>query len=405
MNYFKFPNLFLIPVVLYVLLFSQESYVQWETIDTGINDTYYSASEDLNGNIWFGTSNGFIKYDGEKFIKISNELYKVLKILADNEGRIWLGTKYGGLYIYNGSTLEHVENEYFDPLSRCYHIRGIALDKDGSVWVGTGGGLRHFKDNEWHSYHGTNYWEGLSDEHIEGVWVDSQGNKWIGGLELDPFLVKYDNNTWKLFTDTDNFPYTLPFSFLENTDGSIWFCTEGKTEGKTLGIYMYDGYQISDTNIHDFQAVSCAIDMEGYLWFFNFVLVDSKGNRWFGGNDKSYIVRLPSGKLSSTKLIPKREDNKITIKEEKIIISPNPVNLYATINYNTRENGIVSIDIYNVLGQKIKTLLPETERPPGEYSINWNGKDRNGTTVSSGIYLCLYRYNDKSKVVKFTVLK
>jgi len=146
MNYFKFPTLFLIPVVLSFLLFIQKSYAQWKIIDTGIEEKYFSAAEDSSGNLWFGVYDGLIKYDGEKFSKEISGMIQIIRIVVDTAGNIWLGTIYNGLYVYNGITTDQIENEYF--VGRGSQIRGIALDKDGSIWVGTGGGLRHFKDNE-----------------------------------------------------------------------------------------------------------------------------------------------------------------------------------------------------------------------------------------------------------------
>ena len=45
----------------------------------------------------------------------------------------------------------------------------------------------------------------------------------------------------------------------------------------------------------------------------------------------------------------------------------------------------VKIDIYNIKGQKVTTLLNEI-RKPGVYNIVWNGIDDNGKNVGSGIY-------------------
>jgi flagellar hook assembly protein FlgD len=45
----------------------------------------------------------------------------------------------------------------------------------------------------------------------------------------------------------------------------------------------------------------------------------------------------------------------------------------------------VRIDIYNVLGQKVKTLIDRREAA-GKRSVTWNGKNAKGEDVSSGIY-------------------
>ncbi len=64
---------------------------------------------------------------------------------------------------------------------------------------------------------------------------------------------------------------------------------------------------------------------------------------------------------------------------------PNPFNPTTTIAYNVKEAGNISIEIYNVKGQKVKTLLNE-HKEIGEHEIVWNGKDANNKDVSSGMY-------------------
>lgn len=65
---------------------------------------------------------------------------------------------------------------------------------------------------------------------------------------------------------------------------------------------------------------------------------------------------------------------------------PNPFNPSTTINYSIAEDSFVSLDIYNIKGQLIRTLVAQTQ-PAGQHSVEWNGKDNQGKNVSSGIYL------------------
>ena len=43
--------------------------------------------------------------------------------------------------------------------------------------------------------------------------------------------------------------------------------------------------------------------------------------------------------------------------------------------------------VYNLAGQRVATLL-DGQKAPGFYSVQWNGKDFFGKTVSSGVYFC-----------------
>ena len=65
---------------------------------------------------------------------------------------------------------------------------------------------------------------------------------------------------------------------------------------------------------------------------------------------------------------------------------PNPFNPRTTISYSVKEQGPVSIGIYNLKGQLVKTLVSET-KAAGNHSVVWEGDDDGGRQVSSGIYL------------------
>lgn len=65
---------------------------------------------------------------------------------------------------------------------------------------------------------------------------------------------------------------------------------------------------------------------------------------------------------------------------------PNPFNAATTIRYRLPRQSRVTLEIYNVLGQKI-AVLADAVQPAGEHRISWNGRDRSGKTVASGVYL------------------
>ncbi|MGH7457249.1 MAG: FlgD immunoglobulin-like domain containing protein, partial [bacterium] len=65
---------------------------------------------------------------------------------------------------------------------------------------------------------------------------------------------------------------------------------------------------------------------------------------------------------------------------------PNPFNPETSIRYQLPEAGWVRLRIYNILGEEI-ALLQDGEVEAGHHRITWNGKDRNGQQVASGIYL------------------
>ncbi|MBD3378421.1 T9SS type A sorting domain-containing protein [candidate division KSB1 bacterium] len=66
-------------------------------------------------------------------------------------------------------------------------------------------------------------------------------------------------------------------------------------------------------------------------------------------------------------------------------IFPNPFNSQTTINITVPEQSEVKVVIYNIRGQKVKTLW-DTSAPYGRQSLVWDGKDEQYRTVSSGLY-------------------
>ena len=65
---------------------------------------------------------------------------------------------------------------------------------------------------------------------------------------------------------------------------------------------------------------------------------------------------------------------------------PNPFNSETTIRYQVTEESRVSLTIYNILGEEVKRLVDE-KKPAGTHSMRWDGRDRYGKKVSSGIYI------------------
>ena len=65
---------------------------------------------------------------------------------------------------------------------------------------------------------------------------------------------------------------------------------------------------------------------------------------------------------------------------------PNPFLAAATIEYQLPRAGLVSLKVYNISGQLVKTLV-DGERKAGYYSAVWNGRNGSGQGVSSGVYI------------------
>ena len=83
---------------------------------------------------------------------------------------------------------------------------------------------------------------------------------------------------------------------------------------------------------------------------------------------------------------------------------PNPFNPTTIIRYQLSESSDVELTIYNQLGQRVKTLVTETQ-PVGMYQTEWNGQNEMGRRVSSGIYFYRLNAGSFSETRKMSLLR
>ncbi len=83
---------------------------------------------------------------------------------------------------------------------------------------------------------------------------------------------------------------------------------------------------------------------------------------------------------------------------------PNPFNPQTEIKFSIAEEGRAELSIYNLKGQKVKTLVND-HIEQGEHSIVWNGKDLNNNDVSSGVYFYKLKTEKHSETSKMLLLK
>jgi len=83
---------------------------------------------------------------------------------------------------------------------------------------------------------------------------------------------------------------------------------------------------------------------------------------------------------------------------------PNPFNPTTTIEYSVPSRTDVTIEIFNVLGQRVRTLVNE-EKTAGSYRVEWNGRSDDGRSLSSGVYLYRFETGDFIDTKKMLLLK
>jgi hypothetical protein len=78
---------------------------------------------------------------------------------------------------------------------------------------------------------------------------------------------------------------------------------------------------------------------------------------------------------------------------------PNPFGNQTTMQYQLKQAGQVSLEIYNLKGQLVRTLL-SINKSPGTYEIIWGGRNNKGEIAGSGVYFCKMTAGDYTTTKK-----
>jgi hypothetical protein len=84
---------------------------------------------------------------------------------------------------------------------------------------------------------------------------------------------------------------------------------------------------------------------------------------------------------------------------------PNPFNPTTTIEYSIAQTGHVTLKIYSVAGQHVRTLADGPQTPQGLRTVTWDGRNDAGHSVSSGVYFYKLTTKGFTKTLKMVLLK
>jgi hypothetical protein len=123
---------------------------------------------------------------------------------------------------------------------------------------------------------------------------------------------------------------------------------------------------------------------------------------WDGNNDSYAQIDFGCYEYGSVPYVSAPE-NALEVTDLRFYNYPNPFNPETSIVYELAKPSVIELTIFNTKGQKVKTLLKRNLQA-GEYRTVWDGKDENGQSVSSGIYLYKLNVNGKTEGVKKCLL-
>jgi hypothetical protein len=84
---------------------------------------------------------------------------------------------------------------------------------------------------------------------------------------------------------------------------------------------------------------------------------------------------------------------------------PNPFNAGTEIMFAAPCDGNVTLSVYNIKGQKVKTLMDNEHVRAGQKIVRWDGTNSGGEQVASGIYYYKLFTKDGTQTMKMTLLK
>ncbi|MDD5765820.1 MAG: FlgD immunoglobulin-like domain containing protein, partial [Candidatus Marinimicrobia bacterium] len=215
-----------------------------------------------------------------------------------------------------------------------------------------------------------------STDNIVTLPVTIEPNCALSGFQIE---LSYDPNRLR--------PLSLVFKDNDSKLISMFRTTES---GKVIYV-LYDpkggSIQTSDLPDFRFERLNAGDDQPPSIELVNFVVSDESGqSQTLGiGNRTSQVSVLP---------------DKFALHP----CFPNPFNAQTNIRYDLPEEGRVTIQLYNLMGQRVRTLIDRTQ-PAGSYSLVWDSKNDDGTAIASGIYFLRFKAGSFSKLEKVTLLK
>ena len=123
-------------------------------------------------------------------------------------------------------------------------------------------------------------------------------------------------------------------------------------------------------------------------------------NQFMDSDIKRYVGGSGTSQLSATEPDNALMPNSFVLYQNY----PNPFNPVTRIKYDIAENSNVSVNVYNLMGEKVATLVNQYQNA-GYYFTNWDSRNDLGVLVSAGVYLFVLDVGDLRQVRKMILLK
>jgi len=298
-------------------------------------------------------------------------------VVIDGSGNVYVtgwsdgtgtGTDYATIKYYpNGDTTW--VRRYNGPANGTDYAMAIALDDSGFVYV-TG-----YSDST-----------GTYQDYAT-IKYDSSGNElWVR---------RYDNGvtgtdmSYAIAIDGSNNVYVTGMSGGGGATGLDYATIKYYSNGDTAWVMRYNG----PGNGSDY-AQAIAVDDSGNVY----VTGRSEGSG--SGHDYCTIKYFQTASGVKDETGSRERPSEFDLSQNY----PNPFNPTTKIEFTLAKSGFVTLQIYDVLGRRVRTLVSE-ELSSGYKSVIWDGKNEDGKDVASGVYFYQLKVGDFSEPKKMLLLK
>ncbi len=400
-----------------------------EGANGGLSYQFISATEG-----WAFSSN----YDGTLLYHTNNTGQSWEQIYVSDQNQIidlqMIDSQHGWAIIYRGMSVDLFTTasggEAWFRVDVQVPISGLVTTMDFSDMEN--GLIAGYSDGVKYVYRTTNGgydFEELYQTDINFVITDisclGEDNIWVLGTTSEG-IAFYSSNAgadWVILGDTLSHANTLNYNFFSDQvygilgdftiyEDIIFYALILTNDGmdtytlyddSTFGEYVYSCYFMDEQTIWVGGRFNMFISTNGgrsFAVYQNFdtqikdiTFIDSTGFAT-GGNGSLYVYHPAVSNDEASVELPILDFN----------CYPNPFNPETTISFNNPQNGRISLSIYNIKGQLVKTLLDE-EIAVGTHSIVWNGTNEKGNSVTSGIYFTKITTTSSSLTKKMILLK
>lgn len=258
------------------------------SVDDGLSqESVYQILQDKYGFVWFATSEGLNRYDGNEFITYMHDPKKENSLSQDwiwslhqsTDGQLWVGTDGGGLNLLqkDGRTFEHFKHDPLDSSTISGNkVRTITEDNKGDLWIGTESGLNKFNISSKtfeRFINDENNPTSLSHNKIRSIIQEQHGSLWIGtdggGLNQMDIARKTVRHFRHNPQDENSISSDRIRVLFESMDGMLWIGTYDQglnrynpRTGFVKRYHLNSGHGLTSNIIRDIKQ-----DHRGVLWF------------------------------------------------------------------------------------------------------------------------------------------